>query len=90
MIETGAGFIHAVNERINSFMMERKNKELTKVQRGILGALMASMGLGIASYGLIGLIAKGYGTISWGFFILHGVALFTIGIYKIYKKNNQN
>lgn len=87
MIETGAGFIHAVNERINSFMMEKNNKGLTKIQRGVLGALMASMGLGIASYGLIGLIAKGYGTISWGFFILHGVALFTIGIYKIYKKN---
>jgi uncharacterized membrane protein YkvI len=90
MIETGAGFIHAVNERINSFMVERKNRELTKAQRGVLGALMASLGLGIASYGLIGLIAKGYGTISWGFFILHGVALFTIGIYKIYRKNSQN
>lgn len=86
MIETGAGFIHAVNERINVFLVERKNRELTRTQRGIMGGLMAAMGLGIASYGLIGLIAKGYGTISWGFFLLHGVALFTIGIYKIHKQ----
>jgi uncharacterized membrane protein YkvI len=48
---------------------------------------MALVGLGVSSFGLIGLIAKGYGTISWGFFILHGVALFTIGLYKIMKKS---
>ncbi|KUK61017.1 MAG: hypothetical protein XD83_1235, partial [Synergistales bacterium 57_84] len=54
---------------------------------GVLGGLMALVGLGVASFGLIGLIAKGYGTISWGFFLLHGVALFTLGLYKISKKN---
>jgi len=41
------------------------------------------MGLLISNFGLIGLIAQGYGTISWVFFILQGVGLFTIGIYKI-------
>ncbi|GAB6280257.1 MAG: hypothetical protein STSR0007_03170 [Thermovirga sp.] len=87
MIETGAGFIHAVNERINSWLVDRNGKELTRANRGVLGGIMALMGLGVASFGLIGLIAKGYGTISWGFFILHGVALFTIGVYKIWKKN---
>lgn len=88
MIETGAGFIHAVNERINSWMVDRKGKGLTRANRGVLGGIMALIGLGVASFGLIGLIAKGYGTISWGFFILHGVALFTVGIYKIHKKNS--
>jgi len=87
MIETGAGFIHAVNERINSWLVDRKGKGLTRVNRGMLGGFMALIGLGVASFGLIGLIAKGYGTICWGFFILHGVALFTVGIYKIRKKN---
>lgn len=87
MIETGAGFIHAVNERINSWLVDRKGNGLTRVHRGALGGFMALIGLGVASFGLIGLIARGYGTISWGFFILHGVALFTIGIYKIRKGN---
>ncbi|MBL3592782.1 MAG: hypothetical protein JMJ93_04615 [Synergistaceae bacterium] len=87
MIETGAGFIHAVNERINSWLVDRKGAGLTRANRGFLGGVMALVGLGIASFGLIGLIAKGYGTISWGFFLLHGVALFTLGIYKISRKN---
>lgn len=85
MVETGAGFIHAVNQRINSWLEDKRGTGLSRGHRGLLGGLMALIGLGVASYGLIGLIAKGYGTISWGFFILHGVALFTIGIYKISK-----
>lgn len=56
---------------------------MSNVARGAVGAGLALMGLAISNFGLIGLIAKGYGTISWVFFILQGVALFTIGIYKI-------
>jgi uncharacterized membrane protein YkvI len=87
MIETGAGFIHAVNERVNSVMIDKGMGEMKNSQRGLVGGVMALVGLGVSSFGLIGLIAKGYGTISWGFFILHGVALFTIGLYKIMKKS---
>ena len=89
MIETAVGFIHAVNERVNSWMVDRRNSELTKANRGVLGGVMGLVGLGVASFGLIGLIAKGYGTISWGFFLLHGVGLFTIGLYKMSKKGGK-
>ncbi len=89
MIETAVGFIHAVNERVNSWMVDHRNTELTKANRGFLGGAMGLIGLGVASFGLIGLIAKGYGTISWGFFLLHGVALFTIGLYKMSKKGGK-
>jgi uncharacterized membrane protein YkvI len=89
MIETGTGFIHAVNERINSYMIDRKGKEISRALRGSVGFGMALLGLLISSFGLIPLIAKGYGTISWGFFILHGAAIFTIGIYKIVKARGQ-
>lgn len=85
MIETGAGFIHAVNERVNSWLVDRNGKGLSRAHRGAIGAAMGAVGLAISSYGLIGLIAKGYGTISWGFFILHGVALFTLGLWKMAK-----
>ncbi|NLO56614.1 MAG: hypothetical protein GX108_06130, partial [Thermovirga sp.] len=78
---------HSVNERLNSWMLDRKGKELSRTNRGVVGGAMALIGLGVASFGLIGLIAKGYGTISWAFFLFHGVALFTIGLYKMSKKN---
>ena len=83
MIETGVGFFHSINERINATLIEKRGKGMSNLARGAVGALLSIMGLLISNFGLIGLIAQGYGTISWVFFILQGVALFTIGIYKI-------
>jgi uncharacterized membrane protein YkvI len=83
MIETGVGFFHSINERINSTLVAKRGKGMSNVARGLVGAGLALIGLAISNFGLIGLIAQGYGTISWVFFILQGVALFTIGIYKI-------
>ncbi len=83
MIETGVGFFHSINERINATLIEKRGKGMSNLARGAVGALLALMGMLISNFGLIGLIAQGYGTISWVFFILQGVGLFTIGIYKI-------
>ncbi|WP_334139783.1 hypothetical protein [Thermovirga lienii] len=85
MIETGVGFFHSINERINATLIKKRGKGMSNTARGIVGATLALIGLAISKFGLIGLIAQGYGTISWVFFILQGVALFTIGIYKLYK-----
>jgi uncharacterized membrane protein YkvI len=83
MIETGVGFFHSINERINSAVLAKRGTGISKTTRGLVGIALTLMGLAISNFGLIGLIAKGYGTISWFFFILQGVALFTIGIWKI-------
>ncbi len=85
MIETAVGFYHSINERINSALIAKGRPGMSKAARGGMGAVMALIGMGISNFGLIGLIAKGYGTISWVFFILQGVALFTLGLYKLSK-----
>jgi len=85
MIETGVGFFHSINERINSTLIAKRGTGMSNVARGAVGTVLAAIGLIISNFGLIALIAKGYGTISWIFFILQGVALCTIGVYKIYE-----
>lgn len=87
MIETGVGFFHTINERINTALIAKRGTGMSRRARGTVGVLLALMGMAISNYGLIGLIAKGYGTISWVFFLLQGVGLFTLGIYKIAKKS---
>ena len=39
----------------------------------------------ISSFGLTGLIAKGYGTLAWVMFIVYVIPILTLGIYKISK-----
>ncbi len=84
LIETGTGFIHAVNERINS-ALQAKGKALLRWQRPLVASVLLLIGLGMSTFGLIALIKKGYGNISWGFFIVYIIPLMTLGIYKMIK-----
>lgn len=86
LIETGTGFIFAVTERISSVYQE-KSKPMPKWITTTLTIGLLVLGAFIAQFGLIGLIAKGYGTITWGFFIFYVVPVLTLGLWKVYKKD---
>ncbi len=82
LIESGTGFIHAVNERIKS-TLQSKGKEFHSWLRPLVALCLLLAGLGLSTFGIIDLIAKGYGSVSWGFFFIYIVPLLTLGIYKI-------
>jgi uncharacterized membrane protein YkvI len=84
LIESGTGFIHAVNERIQS-TLQSKGKEFQSWLRPLVALGLLLVGIGLSSFGIIDLVAKGYGSVSWGFFIIYIVPLMTFGIYKIIK-----
>jgi uncharacterized membrane protein YkvI len=86
LIETGTGFIYAVNERIFSVYKEKK-QEMPRWVTAVLTVALLILGAFIAQFGLIGLIAKGYGTITWGFFVFYVIPVLTIGVWKIMQKN---
>jgi len=84
-VETGAAFIHAVNERIDEVLRE-KGRVLPQWQRPLVAvvALFAALLLAV-KFGLIDLIAKGYGTLTWAFVILFAIPLCTIGARRIWR-----
>lgn len=84
LIETGTGFIFAVTQRIESVYQEKGKNMPTSLNVGLIIILLV-IGAIIAQFGLIGLIAKGYGTITWGFFIFYIIPIMTIGVWKVYK-----
>jgi len=84
LIETGTGLIHSVNQRIQSTLQAR-GRELKRWHRPLIAALFLLCGLGISSFGLVTLIDKGYGTVSWGFLFVYFIPIFTLGLYRIIK-----
>jgi len=46
-----------------------------------VAAILVSAGLSLV--GITSLIAKGYGTMSWGFLIVYVIPLLTVGIYRL-------
>ena len=84
LIETGTGFIHAVNERVQASLQSR-GKQLPRWMRPLIAAGLIAVSIGISSFGLINLISKGYGSISWGFFAVFIIPLCTWGVYKLFR-----
>ena len=85
LIQTGTGFIHAFNERIQSALSAR-GKELRNWHRPLVAFTLILVSSGISTFGLINLVAKGYGSISWGIFFSYFIPLLTLGLYKIIKQ----
>lgn len=84
LIATGTGFIKAVDDRIE-IAYRRKHGNVAAWIRPVITIGLTILSIVVSTFGLIPLIAKGYGTICWGFFILFAVPILTIGIYKIKK-----
>jgi uncharacterized membrane protein YkvI len=66
LIETGAGLIHAVNERVAGAFSE-KNRSMPTYLRPLTALILLVLGTLLSGFGLIDLIAKGYGTLTWFF-----------------------
>jgi uncharacterized membrane protein YkvI len=85
LIQTGTGMIHGVNERIASALAAR-GRQLPSWVRAAIAVILLLLSLGLARFGIIALVASGYGSISWGIFVVYVVPLMTFGVYKIVKR----
>ena len=78
-IETGVGLIHGFNERIVAVY-----PQLTSKFRLAIGIALLIISIFVANaIGLVGLIAKGYGTLTWGYLIVFVIPVVTIGLWRI-------
>ncbi len=83
LIETGAGLIHAFNERISG-MQADQDRTLAPWVRPTVAVGLLGLGTFISGFGLIGLIARGYGTLTLGFIAVYVIPVLTIGVWKIW------
>jgi len=84
-IETGTGMIHAFNERIAGGM-KAVGRQLPKVARPIIAIALIISALLMSRWGIIDLIAVGYGAMTWVFIGIFVIPLLTIGAWKVARK----
>lgn len=84
LIETGTGMIHAVNERIAVAFAER-GSAMPRGLRPAAAVTLLLLAAGLARFGLVALIARGYGTLTWAFLIVFVIPILTWGLWKIWK-----
>lgn len=84
LVETGTGLIHAVNERIAKVYAE-KEASMPLFVRPVTAIVLLLTGALLAQFGLIELIARGYGTLTWIFLVIFVIPVLTWGVWKIWK-----
>ncbi|MEX2303395.1 MAG: hypothetical protein WD733_20810 [Bryobacterales bacterium] len=82
-IETGTGMIHGFNERVAGFLEER-GRELTHWRRLGIAAVLLVVSVWLADrFGLIALIERGYGLITYGYWLLFLLPILVVGFRRI-------
>jgi uncharacterized membrane protein YkvI len=82
LVETGAGLIHAFNERISGLRADQQ-AELHRWVRPAVAVAFLGLGTFISRFGLIDLIARGYGTLTVGFLLIYVLPVLTLGVWRI-------
>lgn len=85
LIDTGAPLLHAINERV-ARTLEARGRTLPQAARPALSLSVLVVSIYAATaIGLVDLIAKGYGALTWAFIVLMVIPVLTIGLWKIRK-----
>jgi len=87
-IETGIAMVHSINERLAGLKRERGG-DLSHRQRVACAAVLLVVSIYLAaSVGLIDLIGKGYGTLTYVILGVYVLPLLTVGLLQIIRFND--
>ena len=82
LVETGTGLIHALNERV-AHAVEERGRPFPAWGRSAVAVALLALGAGLSSFGLVALIARGYGLMTWVFLLAFVIPVLTLGTWRI-------
>jgi uncharacterized membrane protein YkvI len=83
LVETSVGFIHAVIDRIAVARSELGRPPLTPRTVALISAGMLILAALLSRFGIIALVARGYGLLAYAFLALFVLPLLTVGVWRI-------
>ena len=83
IVQTGVGVLQGLNERLDAWRMETHPRGFSPAFHALLAGVVTGLSLLMSQMGLVALIAKGYGTLAWGFLVVFTLPLLTVGIWRI-------
>ena len=83
LVDTGVPILHAVNERVASAYEERQRLMPRALRPALAVAVMVLSVFAASAVGLVGLIAKGYGLLTYAFIALLVLPVLTVGVWRI-------
>jgi uncharacterized membrane protein YkvI len=87
--ETGAGLIQGVNERFDAWLVERRGTPASRRAHGLLALSAVGLSSGMATFGVITLVEKGYGLMAWGGMLFYIIPLLIVGPWRLWRNDSQ-
>lgn len=88
LLESGAGAVHAINERIAGVLQRRRGMALSARARALVAGVLLLVCMFVADrVGLIALIASGYRLLAWLFLAVFVLPLMTIGLARLLRRH---
>ena len=85
LVETGAGLVQGLIERIEMVVKVDSNDALSQPARAVIAIATLLFGGLIGSLGIVALVAQGYSALSVGFALVYIIPICTLGVIKIIK-----
>ena len=84
LVDTGVALLHAINERVAKTFEERRQPMPRALRPGLAVSVMLLAVYAASAVGLVDLIAKGYGTLTWLFLAVYVLPLMTWGVWLLW------
>jgi uncharacterized membrane protein YkvI len=82
LVDTGVALLHSINERVAGVYEERRRPMPRLLRPALAVAVMVVSVYAASAVGLVDLIAKGYGLLTYAFILLLILPVLTIGVWK--------
>ena len=84
LIDTGVALLHAINERVAKAFEERRQPMPRVLRPALAVGVMLLAVYAAGAVGLVDLIAKGYGTLTWLFLAVYVLPLMSWGVWLLW------
>lgn len=86
LVDTGVALLHAINERVAKTFEERQRPMPRALRPALAVGSMLLAVYAASAVGLVELIAKGYGTLTWLFLAVYVLPLMTWGVWLLWRR----
>lgn len=86
---TAVGALEGVAERVDGWLRDKRGIAFGPLGRLILGGSTLLLSALLSMAGVISLVAKGYGSMAWGFLAVYVVPVLTIGVWRIVMRRSE-
>lgn len=86
VVLTAVGVLQGLAERIDGWRVEGGLAVMGPINRAAICSMVVLASVALAQFGIVALVAKGYGALSWGFFLVFTVPLLTLGISRVARR----